>query len=174
MDIEFVVPTPDKKPDEPQTDKGKQLKAFLETPIPLPDGPSISSRGVGDVRPKVEGVESESIKTLTENLKRLDESAAPAITLDIEVSAIRKPTVHETALAELDVDDPRVLLQQQLGVLPGVDPERAARMANSLDGALSNMTVAARRELDLARRQARRAASGKKNKGKRGRKRKGR
>lgn len=137
MDIEFVVP--DSNDPKPKPKKAKEPE----------DRP--------------EGVEGESIKTLVKNLEKLDSTPPPAITLDIEVpnpSKLREPTKDELHLASLDHDDPRVLLQQQFGSLPGVDPERAAAMANSMDGALHNMNVHARRELDLARRKAAREARG--------------
>lgn len=87
-------------------------------------------------------------------------SAAPALEIDLgsppppEEAGIEEATPEETAIMGMDADDPTALLAQQFQGLPGVNHARAARMATGSNAALHNLSVRAKRDLDLARRQA--------------------
>jgi len=162
MDINFVIPTspkPAPDPNEPKTEMGKTLKKFLETPIELPDGP-VSSRGLGDLRSPEEKAADQP---------KLAPATAPK--LDVEVpdpDKIVEATAAETQIMAMDATDPRLLLAQEFSRLPGIGISRSAEMAMGVDGALHNLNVGAKRQMDLARRKMLQAMNdGKGNTGRR-------
>ena len=67
----------------------------------------------------------------------------------------------------LDPDDPTFLLEQELGLLPGVSKSRAGKMAKGSRAGMHNLTITAQRKYDLEMRAARQQAMG--GKGKKGR-----
>ncbi|HET6496115.1 MAG TPA: hypothetical protein VFH61_12215 [Thermoleophilia bacterium] len=57
----------------------------------------------------------------------------------------------------LDEDDPTFLLQQQLGLLPGVSKTRANKMAKGARAGMHNLTIEAQRAHKMAEKKRRRA-----------------
>jgi len=111
-------------------------------------------------------------ETVTPSKIKLDEKPGPALEINVgaavpaEEQTLAEPTPAETMLASRPLDDPSVLLQQQLGLMSGISSTRAAQMAVNTDVALHNMNIRMRREIELARRQAMHEAQGGGKKGK--------
>jgi len=126
--------------------------------------------------PKAEPTKDPDITPGKIEIPAVTKPAAPVTpTLEIDLGAapeqeITIPTAEEADILSMDADDPTALLAQQFGRLPGVKPARAAKMAKGSQAAMHNLTVRAKRDLDLARRQAMREMGlGHGKKGKKGR-----
>jgi len=82
--------------------------------------------------------------------------AKPALEIDlgatVEEQSLLAPTPEETVLMAKAIDDPSVLLAQELQKMPGIGSGRAAKMAINTDVALHNLNIEVRREMDMARR----------------------
>jgi hypothetical protein len=121
--------------------KPQDLSVSFSVPTPEPVAET------ADKTTKVEAPIDEPVSTLP--ALEIDLGSAPPPPDEIEAA-----TREETAIMALDADDPTALLAGQFGSLPGVNHARAAKMATRTNGALHNLNVRARRDLDLARRQA--------------------
>lgn len=89
----------------------------------------------------------------------LDAALQPPPQVEIQMPTKAAPSAEELSMASRaieDPDDPMVLLQRELGRLPGRGG-KAADMAFRTDIALNNLGVTARRMADLEARKERRA-----------------
>ncbi len=187
MEIDFHVPTTP-KPQPPEadpveamkTDAGVILKKFLETPVALGFRDPKPEPSAVDQLAQIAPADPEGLPEIPVEIShtrdgkpvpfakfRVPEiphpnTPAPKLTIDVaDPTKIEPPSKEEIAITQMEVDDPRALLAQQLQSLPNISGSRAASMAMGLDSALYNLNVAAKRELKKARQQAMREAQAK-------------
>lgn len=94
---------------------------------------------------------------------QLEAALRPPPQLEVELPQRPEQNRSEIRMAARaldDPDDPSVLLQQQLGMMPGMTGQRAADMAERADIALNNLGVTAKRMANLEKRKERRAKRG--------------
>ena len=112
----------------------------------------------------------EGLEAVLGSMRRMGEQdAKPPSKIILPGQEFPEDQEIEVANEILDADDPTFLLEQQLGILPGISKTRASRMAKGSRAGMHNLTVDSMRKYSLEERAAKQAqrAGKKKKKGRR-------